>query len=380
MSSVGTVGNKLNEMDEGIEIFCQKEMKNISNTLSPQMDAANDVQCAVDNARVAWTYPGYLEKYMDRVDQVVQQRLKELDQMILDLLASKIEGIRGRSLLFISRLGLNDEWQPTLNPGIDPVLITKDDLVVVFKGRFKHVKKTPRPQFVVYFNRRPFGAMASEGNITETSVTIGIDPKSLIFSETAQRHFHYIKASFTTQYESGSWTSNIRNARYTLRIGAYPLTPGIIRTLGNPKWLYKRRIRSMTFSLQRVDFLREDKLIREIVVQPTKGWKLAAKPNALLNGKTPIGSVDGGIPITLVLENEPEVETFVEFDEVNETDHLVLPWGEKQLIDRSQLPIEVETFDGQKLKIEDVDQSKPYLKVRSIGTNILELTAEPPKL
>ncbi len=356
---------------------------------SPVFEAARDIRLAIGNAFVAYEYPDWLKLLEDKVDAAVQRQFAELKSMVAALesrRSAEIVSLHSRVQLFINSLPLAD-WQPKLT-GVAPrcVPIIGGAYKISFLGCFQYAGSTMSATFVLD-ECRLIAALP-----TREDCLSFIAPYPLgCFPKLSYEKWHTMKGKLEVEYCVGGWFNPYRKAVYEIDVRIFPLGPGPM-TVTYPKIVesvVERLYKSLTFIISSQDFAPGQPKEREMVILPSKGWKISGSPRVILHKEADCKacvrySQDQVSLRFCLLEDEERAEAHVEFTEAQtervekeHTEQVKLKWGGYVGFESPTIRAELECFNGQKYQLIGSDETNPYLRIIRLKDQFLLIATSP---
>ncbi len=390
-----TVAKVLDNLSQMVESFISREMVPPLLDKNSNILAARAVSMAIDNAAVAYDYPGILKLMEDKVEATVRAQLAELRKMV-DVLQSKQGGellsLHSRVQQFIFSLSLAD-WQPKLTR-IQPeyaYIEVEKELMLRFEGLFRCAAslRPQRPELSLANSRITFYPQGSK----DESLKFSLPTKELAFSESAHTNCYLVKGMLSVFYSPAAGRASLK-ALYHVHLLTFPLSLGEIKLTYSEMvvaCVVQQHFRSATFKLDRKDFGHGQLIEREIIVKPSHGWQISSTPQIHSKGaveevlKEQFNEMQASVKLSLPADQE-EVVSHVEFDErqneMREQPHeemVKLQWGMTFSFEASSYHIDFVSFKGHKyeLKGPDANESNPYLKILRTPKGY-QLVAAPP--
>ncbi|HEY5235692.1 MAG TPA: hypothetical protein VIJ14_05905, partial [Rhabdochlamydiaceae bacterium] len=248
------------------------------------LEAARDVSLGIENALVAYDYPGVLSVPADKVTAAVSGQLKQL-QEIVTLLEAKnnreVLGLYSRVQQLIFSLGLRS-WQPRLT-GTWPrqVYVVNNGFEVSFAGLFQDAVAYKAACLVVGEDRFEL----KNGTSANDRLYFAVKLRPGYIPDTALNNCHVIKATLEVDYLMHRMLSFARKAKYEVSIGMQPLLACNATVKYSKKEVVredKRPQQSATFTISREKLKVEGPIVNHFRVGPTPGWKISGTPIILI--------------------------------------------------------------------------------------------------
>lgn len=379
----------LGELKGQVQTWIQGKIPTIASWEHPGIVAANQVGNAIDNARVAWTCLGIIEKLHDDLEDSYKAKTLLLKTLITSLDTpqkaelSNVVSIAGK---FIDELNL-PSWQPKLTSCPGYVYVDKEGFFPIsFSGTFKYaLSKDGSCTLKVTPSGESSKTVESKSKpTTQNSLKFQVQFSSGV-ADAAFKVCQFVPAALEIEYNAGKapaiGLSSIRLAKYGFYIPVYPLSPGKLSlTIVQPKAISKtqRTFRSATMSLRRQDYKEEGLIKRDMVVIVNTGWKMTSKPRVVCGDQKRDADFDNGhIHVQLRLEpSEESKETYIEWDEeqdvienVERQEEITLRWAESYKFAAKSFTAIFEPFDQGRIEFKETDMQTriPYLGLNKIG-------------
>ncbi len=376
--SVSSVRNNLLLLRQEVHKFISSEMEQQKGAdLNAHLEAARDVSVAIENAFVAYDYPGVLALTTDKVTATVTHQLDELRMIVSQLTAKnarEVVGLYSRVHQLMFELKLQN-WQSCLS-GAFPrhVYVTRNRFQISFTGNFKDAIAYKAAELVIGEDRFKFDTQKS----TESKLYFVVQLREGCLPDSALKNCYVLKGRLEVDYNLGHWMSWARKATYEVYMGIFPLAPGE-GTLTYPKREVVRQdqrvYKSANFTIRPEGAEASLLVEKHIVVLPSPGWKITGVPRVVTKDYTTDVAQDqytaDQVNVKLSLPaGQPKLKAHVEFQEsqdvIEDRDHtqpLTLKWDEPFDFESPTFTIRYKTLEGTDLVLTETDKKKPGLEV-----------------
>jgi len=353
--------------------------------INNHVEAARNVSLGIENAMVAYDYPGILNLATNQAKAPVPMQLAELSKIVTTLKEKKEQEfltLYQRVQCFILSLDLHS-WEPRLAGTLHShVYVKKNCFEVFFNGMFKNAVAYNEARLIV--GKSEFKPKQAADDRLNFSVTI----PSNYLSEKAHNQYCVIKASLEVGYNHGALITYPRKAQYEVYIGLYPLNAAqatVNSTTKVPIENKKQKTRSPMFTISG-----ENKTSNTLSYCATPGWTISGTPSLVINDVSEEISkekyTESRVDLQLsVNSGNKEIRAFVEFEESHpafedklSTHEVSLKWDEPFEFEAETFKIHIKSLEGAEVELTEIKKAEGCFRVTS-SNGKYQLIAIPPE-
>jgi hypothetical protein len=387
--STSTVRNTLVSMRQSVDKFITTEIEQQKvGGINTHLEAARQVSLGIENAMVAYNWPGDLDKATALAPPHVAKQLVELSKLINELKVKNDKGILdlySRVQGFILSLNLHS-WEPRYAGTLHQHVYVKNNCFdVCFTGLFKDAVAYNGAQLSVGENKGTL-TQSTEGRLN-FSVKLG---DNYLHEKTLHQPY-LLKASLEVGYNLRGWFP--KKAQYDVYIGLRPLLAAnaTLSCIHRNQLENKKQTKmSPTFTIDREKLKIEGPIVNQLTFSATPGWQITGTPKMVLGDTFEEVSTDKYSMHSVGLElslgpDQQKIEGYVEFEESQpvyketiETQPISLKWGVPFQFEAPAFKLNIKPLEGEEVELTETTKERGCFKVIEYDGKY-QLVATPPE-